>query len=341
MTVVDIPTQSPFGNPYRNRPGQHVTVPIPSPSTPNGITLKGPAQGDLHGFNSTPGAGGTADQDDAYARITDTLSLYGLGSLAQWAWNEILSGRSMDGVLLDMQQTPEFKQRFPAIEQRQKAGLPPISPADYINYENQAYQLMRAAGLPAGFYDQHEDFTNFIAKDVSISELNDRINQGYELVVQADPNVRKAFGDFFGPSGDAAMAAVFLDPDAALPVLEQEAQAALFAGTGTNFGFAIGKDLAMRVAANNLPSYQVRAGFDTLAGEKNLFENTVGEQNAGSNLTEDQGITATFGVGDDVAAAKAAMLRRHQQRLAEFAGGGGAVVTGHGVRGLGSSEGNV
>src|SRR5436190_18401227 len=102
---------------------------------------------------AAPAPSGSKKQQDAYADLVNILGDYGLASLAPWAWNEIIQGASETQVLLDMRQTPEFKAAFPEIAMREKAGLPAISPGEIVSYRNSAIQLMRAAGLPKGFWD--------------------------------------------------------------------------------------------------------------------------------------------------------------------------------------------
>lgn len=279
----------------------------------------------------------TLPSGDAFAYLSSVLNNYGLGSLASWAWDQVVSGAGNDEILQRLRDTTEFKSRFKAIGEREAAGLPAMSPAEVIAYENQAAQLMRAAGLPPGFYDSPDDFADLMGtKNVSMSELNDRIQQGYARVANSDPHVRQAFADLFGPSGDAALAAVFLDPDKGLAALEQQASAAEFAGTGLQFGFTVGKDLAMSAGAANLPAYRVRTDWQTAADMKPLFTSTVGEGD--TTITPEQGVEAVFGVGNDPTAARQKVNQRQGQRAADFAGGGGADVGSAGVRGLGSSQ---
>ena len=264
---------------------------------------------------------GTAAQRDAYAYLKDVLDTYGLGNLADWAWQQIVAGHSDTEVLQSLRETPEFKARFPAIADREAKGLPTISPAEYIAYENQATQLLRAAGLPRGFYDAPDDFRRLIANDVSASELADRINQGYVKVANAPSAVRRAFQEYFGPSGDAALASYFLDPSRAQPVLETQLAAAEFGGTGFTFGFHIGEDVAMGAGRAGISQSQARSGFANLSAIAPLFDETVTEH---TDITPDkEGVAATFGLSGATGAQKQ-ITQRQNERKAAFSGGGGA-----------------
>lgn len=312
--------------------------PAPQPMAPAPVT--GPPASTIPGAPSSPSplpptAG--LPSGDAYAYLTAVLSSYGLSSLSSWAWDQIINGAGNEEILQRLRDTTEFKTRFKAIVQREQAGLPPMSPAEVVAYENQAAQLMRAAGLPPGFYDSPDDFADLMgAKNVSMAELSDRINQGYARVANTDPYVRQAFADLFGPSGDAALASVFLDADKALPALEQQASAAEFAGTGLQFGFVVGKDLALSAANANLPSYRVRTDWQAVADMKPLFSSTVGEGGQPA-ITPDKGVEAVFGIGQNPTGAREQVARRQGQRAADFGGGGGADVGSGGVKGLGKA----
>lgn len=310
-----------------NPPPPPVFAPAPAPAPPSAPSAPNP----LPPSSRLPSG-------DAYAYLTAVLDTYGLSSLASWAWDQIINGAGNEEILQRLRDTTEFKTRFKAIVQREQAGLPPMSPAEVVAYENQAAQLMRAAGLPPGFYDSPDDFADLMgSKNVSMAELSDRINQGYARVANTDPYVRQAFADLFGPSGDAALAAVFLDADKALPALEQQASAAEFAGTGLQFGFVVGKDLAMSAANANLPSYRVRTDWQAVADMKPLFSSTVSEQGAG-DITPDKGVEAVFGIGQNPTGAREQVSRRQGQRAADFGGGGGADIGSGGVRGLGKAQ---
>jgi hypothetical protein len=107
-------------------------------------------------------------------------------------------------------QTPEYKQRFAANDVRIKAGLPALSPQEYIATERAYRQVMSAAGLPTGFYDQNSDFTNFIAKDISATELKQRVDVATEAVNQAPKESLDYMKQWYN-TGD--LIAFALDPD--------------------------------------------------------------------------------------------------------------------------------
>lgn len=119
-----------------------------------------------------------------------------------------------------------YKKRFSANEEIRKrmangGGRPGdrlLTPKEYIDLENSYRTVMQDAGMPTGFYDQQEDFTNMIANSVSVAELRSRVDTAYQALNFADDNVKSALRDYYGMStGD--MVAYLLDPSRATPLL--------------------------------------------------------------------------------------------------------------------------
>src|SRR5277367_3437765 len=184
------------------------TFVTPTSPTTTATTTTTPASGSL----AVGGASGDIATDlqnadtasigtDASALISQVLADYGLQSLGTWAWQEITSGATSAQVVLDMQQTPQFKQRFPGIAIRLAKGLPAISPADYVSYEDSVDQLVKQYGIPDGIYNSPDAIGEAIGNDVSINEAQERIQKGYAVVATAAPEVRASFASMFGAAG--------------------------------------------------------------------------------------------------------------------------------------------
>ena len=272
-------------------------------------------------------------QKGAFAIIEEILRSYGLLSLGPKMRKWLEDGSSEEEILQLMRDTDEFKQRFPAIVEREARGLPPLSPGDYVNYEREARQLLRSYGLPEGFYDNTEDFTELLTADVSISELNTRVEQGYHRVAQLDSTVRETFRDWYGVQGDNALAAFFLDPDKALPVLERLTTAAEIGGAGRRFSVGIDQAMAERLYGVGVDANSAQSGFAELEQDRSLFNETLDEDE--DLALEKEGVEMQFGLSSN---SNEAIRRRRGQRAARFEGGGGA---GQSERGLaaGAAEG--
>lgn len=160
-------------------------------------------------------------------QLVALLQRYGLEGLTAWASKAITDGLSEEEIGLQLYDQPAFKAAFPEIEARQNRArdegisLPPISADDVIGYRSATRQLFRSWGVPAGLWDSNSDIANWIIGDVSLDELNQRVELASTRVVQAPPEVRAMFDELTGNRGDAALHAMFLDPEKAPTVLEE------------------------------------------------------------------------------------------------------------------------
>jgi hypothetical protein len=277
-------------------------------------------------------SGNSGSQADAVAIIDAVLQSYDLTNLSKWAWNEITQGASADQVTVDMTQTPQFKARFPGIEARLKAGLPPISPADYISYEDQARQLEMQYQLPSGFLDNAKTIGNWIGQDVSMSELTDRVQKGYSVVATAPADVRASFASMFGAAGDGALASYFMDEKNSVPLLEQRVTAAQLKGTAGEASVDLNSHLAMQLAQQGISQSQVQQAAGTVAQQSSIYAGQVGEA---APPTQSQGIEAALGT-DQEAIAKVNQAQSAAE--AAFKGGGGAESDQYGAGGVGPAR---
>lgn len=255
---------------------------------------------------NVPNLGPSASEQNAKTRIIQTLEQYGfsgadLTALTNFAWNELVNGVPEAQVVLDIQGTVQFNNRFPAIQQRIAAGLPPISVADYLADEDAFAQVDAAAGIPNNF----SDFNELIAKDVSPTEYQARIQQGYLAVALAPPDVMAAFQQYYGVT-KGELAAYFTDPNQSQAILLQKAMAAQIGGAATGSGFnrPINAGEATVLAQHGVTYAQAQTGFSQLAQEKQLYQPLPGQGTGpGTKLTTDQLAGATFGYNGDAAEA--------------------------------------
>jgi hypothetical protein len=270
---------------------------------------------------------------DAIPIIDQALAAYGLSGLAGWAWGEITNGASASQVLVDMYQTPQFAQRFPGIIARQKAGLPPIAPAEYINYEDQAKQLENRYGLPTGLLSNANTIGDFIGKDISAAELTDRVQKGYAAVAYAPPEVRQAYTAMFGANGDGALAGQMLDMKTSTDILTQQATAAQISGQASMGGINMDTAHAMQLAREGQTGTSVGSNLADLQKNASLYDANINEK-PGMAIGS-TGIEAEFGMSG---AATQQVIQRQQQRQAEFQGGGKAYGDTTGQEGVGAAR---
>ena len=273
---------------------------------------------------------GTETQRDALAQIKSILARYGLPpTLADWAWEQILAGRSSAEVALELPTRPEYQEAFPEIEARRRAGLAAISAEEIISYRRTAAQLMRERGYPTGFYDSKSDFTDLLVKDVSLKELGDRLDFGLTVATRVPQQVRDVLGRDFGVNlGD--LAAWALDADRALPLLESQFAKARYSAAAetTGFGRLTAAQRTM-LFEQGVSAEQAQQGLEGLAGAAGLFNPLLGTQETA--IGADEQLAATF---TGSATAKERITRRQSQRRATFEGGGQYATTQEGVTGL-------
>jgi hypothetical protein len=234
--------------------------------------------------------GGLEGSDrDAYAAITNTLKAFGLESLAPAVLGYIQQGYSSDTISVILPETPEYKQRFKANDARRAAGLPALSPAEYLSVEDSYRQIMASAGLPPRFYDQADDFTAWIAGDVAPVEVQDRVRVAQEMLYSADPAALEEFRQTYS---DGDMIAYALDRDRATQVLSQQWAAAQVRSAGAAQGLAVSVPEAERIGSLGLNQAQLRAGVGQAAAISQSTKNlsTV----YGGDYTAQDAVNETF-----------------------------------------------
>src|SRR5258705_10847702 len=202
----------------------------------------------------------TGADRDAYASLRSLFNNFGLGSLAGKIYEYAKQGYGADVISLLLQDTKEYKERFSANEDRVKKGLPVLSPAEYLGAEQSYRQIMQDSGLPKGFYDNPADFRNWIAGDVSPTEVKGRVDLAVANTMQANPDSVKALKQLYGVD-QSYITAYFLDQKKALPLLQKQTQAAQYGGEALKRGLTLDRgDLEDFVTAG-LSLGQVSSGF--------------------------------------------------------------------------------
>ena len=270
---------------------------------------------------------------DATAILKQLLDQYGLGGMAQWAWDQSTNGIPTSAIMQDLTTTPQFKARFPGIGAREKAGLPPISPGEYISYEDQMKQMENRFQLPAGSLTDPAAIGNWIGKDVSPAELTSRVQSGYAAVAYAPEAVRQSFTQMFGANGDGALAHFFLDPAKSTELLTQQATAAQISGQASMGGINMDTNHAMQLAQMGQTGSSVGSSLAHLQQQASLYNASINEQ---PNLAAGtQGIEAEMGLSPT---SQQQVVQREQTRQASFQGGGQAFSDQYGAGGTGAAR---
>ena len=225
--------------------------------------------------------------------------------------------------------TQQYQTRFRGMAERQARGLSAISEAEYLALERDYRNIMRNAGLPSGFYDTPDDYVSFIANDISAAELSARVNDGYRAVRDSDPTVLQTMRQFYGLT-DGEIASYFLDPERALPVIEQQVATAQLGGAASRQGFenVVERTAFERMQRAGVDVAQAEQAFGFLAGARELLTPLDrGEQ--ALDVTE----TAMGLVGQSPEALQR-IRSQQRRRVARFEGGGQFATQGAEVIGL-------
>ena len=273
-------------------------------------------------------------EDNAFTLLKKYMADLGFSNMDQFAKDFIKSGKPMELLEMELRETPQFAERFPAIVALEKAkkanpqaNLVIPTPGDYMEYERQAAALLASAGL---FNLATRDNVNrWITNQRSIVELSEIIQDGYEAVSNAPTQVREAFQAYYGPAGDAALASYFLNTNQTAEQIRQDVAAAQVGGAARLNQIGIGRDLSERISDLGISFQEALQGFGNVRQQDALLRGTYSQNAFGQGTA----VEAQFGMNPT---ALNDLQRRLNERIAAFGGGGRASGSGNTVA-LGSA----
>lgn len=271
----------------------------------------------------------TQQRQDARAAIRRVLSQYQLESLVEPLWNRFTSEyfdfSNEDAIIFAIKEEEAYKKRFAANAARVAKGMAELSPREYLELENTYRQVLSANGMPAGFYDSPDDFKQMIEGDVSPSELQERVREGYRLVADADQGVKDQMRQLYGVS-ESDLAAYFIDPERTRPLLvaadyARQARAAQIAARGKELaGMDLGVPMAEELARRGISEGEALQGFREIGNLGELRQQFAGEE----AISDQELIRQQFGADT---AAQQRLARRKATRVGEFKRGGSFAKT--------------
>jgi hypothetical protein len=258
-------------------------------------------------------------------QITGIFNEYGLGSLYGTIVNYVQQGYSGDAIAILLRETPEYKERFPAMSALASKGRA-MSEGEYIAYERKAAGLERAYGLPAGMLGK-DAITRLISNEVSGDELENRVTMAAAGAFQTSQEVRDTFAQYYG-IGSGGLTAYFLDPDQALPLLERQYVSSQIGAEAALQDITVQAMTAERLFEGGVTREQARQGFSEVARMGALT------QGRGDVVSQEQLISGTLENNEE---AQSSIERAQRARMGRFQGGGGFAAGQQGVTGLGSA----
>lgn len=228
--------------------------------------------------------------------------------------------RNTDALFSAVRGNPVYQQRFKGNEDRLRKGLPVLSEAEYVAQEQQYETVLRNLGMRRGFYDSQDDFAKFIGNDVSPIELSNRIEQGYNAVVNAPPTVVNELKRLTGID-DTQLVEYFLDPQRSGQEIERKARSAQIAAQArTTANIVLTAQQAENLALAGVTQQQAQAGFTQIGQQEELFRPLAGEE----EISQEQLLAGIF---TNEEAARRRIEQRRRARTAAFEAGGGFAGT--------------
>ena len=260
-----------------------------------------------------------SNAQSAYDLLYNEFKQYGLESLVEPLKGMIQQGATGATLSLALQNTDAYKQRFSANQDRIKAGLSALSPAQYIALEDQYQNIMRNYGLPASYYSKDSlgtqaGFNKLIAGDVSATELEQRVIEAQQKVNNANPEVKQALRMFYPGISEGDILAYSLDPNNALNDIKRKVAAAEIGGSALAQGLTANQLGAEGLAAAGITKAQAQQGYQNIASylpTATALSDIYGYQGGGP-FTQATAEAATFGT------AGAAEAQRRRKKLSDL-----------------------
>lgn len=268
----------------------------------------------------------SGEDRDAFLAVNALFKSYGLETLAGKIYDYVKNGYSADTISILLQDSNEYKVRFSGNQSRIQAGLPVLSPAEYLATEASYRQIMESAGLPSGFYDQTSDFSDWIGKNISPTEIQSRVDLATQATILANPNYRRAL-NMMGIN-DGELTAYFLDSTKALPYLQKSAATAAIGGEALAQGLTFDKAYSEQLALQGIGQEEARSGYSQLASELETYQNLGRMYN--EEFTQRTGEQALFEGSAEALRKKGRLL---SQERGAFSGASGGARAGLGQTG--------
>ena len=196
---------------------------------------------------------------DTISKILESYRITGLASVLETIRDEYPEASSEDILTLlqfDSRYNAKFNERFAANTDRIKAGKPVLSPGEYLKLEQGYMKVFNAYNLPT--FNTQAYYDTFIRGDLDIGEVTDRVQLGYDRVLN-DQAVQSTFNKFFSSLGFSDIVAGMLDTTNQLPALERKVKAAEIGGAALRQGL-VPSELAATEAQSNVGYTNVSRG---------------------------------------------------------------------------------
>jgi hypothetical protein len=234
-------------------------------------------------------------------------------------------GAQPDTIALTIQNSPAYKARFSGNDARVAAGFSAYSAADYMTAENNYRSILSESGVPDKYQTQ-SFLASLIGKNVGTATLQNYVNMASQLATTQDPYMlQTAYQQYGLTQGD--LIAHFLDPNTAVPVLQQQFAGTQVGAEAARQNLALNQQNALSLAAQGVTQQQAQTGFanigSQLAQQQQIAASLGGNAaNIGSELTAAQFNANVNGIS--AAQAQQELTRQRAQEVNQFSGSSGA-----------------
>lgn len=284
---------------------------------------------------------------DELARYLQGLGLGNLfkidanGVPSGWLFEQMQNGVESEAQLaISIEATPEFKQRYGIIDemrQRSLAGENVVVPTvtQVREYEDRYRQVMSSYGVPSWFYDSFDDAHNAIRKNLTVDQINERIQTSYNIVQQMPQEVRDVFSEFYGDMGtDQGLLAAVLDPEKTTRELGRATRASYFGGLARRQQEFVSRQQAELYADLNRSPQETMRDVQQMAQLRPITETQMGE----STIDTSGDLAFQAGAMGDVEAQNLVESRLTTRKLAQQSTFGGASGVQSGLTGSGRAQ---
>lgn len=205
------------------------------------------------------------NSQSAYDILYNQFKQYGLESLVEPLKGLIGSGIPDSEFTIRLRETEPYKKRFAANAERIAKGLTALDEATYLAKEDKYQEIMRAYGLPDSYWKRNdiggqEGFQKLLANDVSVTELESRVQQAADVIDKGSGEYLDALKKFYPEIQRGDLMAYVLDPKNALPQIQSKVGAAKIGGEYLRAGLGANQARAEELQRLGITAEQARTG---------------------------------------------------------------------------------
>lgn len=218
----------------------------------------------------------TAQRTDAFQTIVNAFKTYGIEGIADTVFSlmadpTIGENQAIYKMKYDTSINPNtgrpwneaYSKRFAANAERIKAGKPALSEGEYLTAERSYARALQ--GLGVSRLATRTNFDKFIAGDVSVDEVVDRVTTAVNRIQNAPKETKDALAQFYPNLSILDVAEAVLDPEISLPALKRQVATAEIGAGAIRAGLGVSRQRAEELQALGVTQQQALAGFQQVA----------------------------------------------------------------------------